>query len=185
MDCLIHSNSARETISASTRGIRYQYESPYSGAPGSSKFPTVAPLSTSGYSRTSVTSTTIKTLTRGHGHWGRNNLSSRNRKAEYSQTSDVTEQYDNIMNAITTLPNRLQATNPNHKLQHTQVPLSEEKRSGQWIWTLAPQPSPTIQQSTYRRSENSKFPQLTAWRGDTIFSVTSNIHGNNINRCVG
>ena len=46
---LIQSNSARETTSASTREARYQYESPLSGAPGSSRFPTVAPLTTAGY----------------------------------------------------------------------------------------------------------------------------------------
>ena len=44
MDRLIQSNSARETTTARTRDTRHQYESPFSGAPGSSRFPTVAPL---------------------------------------------------------------------------------------------------------------------------------------------
>ena len=33
MDHLIQSNSARKTTTASTRETRYQYESPFSGAP--------------------------------------------------------------------------------------------------------------------------------------------------------
>ena len=50
IDRLIQSNLARETDTASSLETRYQYESPYSGAPGSSRFPTMAPLTTSGYS---------------------------------------------------------------------------------------------------------------------------------------
>ena len=50
MDRLIQSNSAKEATTASSRGIWHQYESPYSEAPGSSRFPTVAPLTTAGYS---------------------------------------------------------------------------------------------------------------------------------------
>ena len=50
MDCLILSNSARETTTASSRGTRQRYESPFSGVPVSSSFPTVAPLTTTGYS---------------------------------------------------------------------------------------------------------------------------------------
>ena len=46
MDRLILSNSAME----STRDTRYQYESPFSGAPGTSRYSTVATLATSGYS---------------------------------------------------------------------------------------------------------------------------------------
>ena len=46
MDHLIQSNSARETTTASTRETRYQYESLCSGAPGISRFPTVAPRDT-------------------------------------------------------------------------------------------------------------------------------------------
>ena len=49
MDRLIKSNSASEATTASSRGIRYQYESPYSEVPGSSRFPTLAPLTTAGY----------------------------------------------------------------------------------------------------------------------------------------
>ena len=48
MDRLIQSNSAGESTTASSRKTRHQYESPYSGVPGSSRFPTVAPLTTSG-----------------------------------------------------------------------------------------------------------------------------------------
>ena len=40
MDRLIQSNSTKESTTASTRGFGYQYESPYSEGPGSSKFPT-------------------------------------------------------------------------------------------------------------------------------------------------
>ena len=47
---------------------------------------------------------------------------SRNKREENSQTSDVTEQYENIIDAITTLPNKLKSKNTNHKLLHRQVP---------------------------------------------------------------
>ena len=50
IDRLIQSNSAKKTTTASSRGIRHQYESPYSEVPGSSRFPTVSPLTTAGYS---------------------------------------------------------------------------------------------------------------------------------------
>ena len=50
IDRLIQSNSTEESTTASSRGFGHQYESPYSARPGSSKFPTVAPLTTSGYS---------------------------------------------------------------------------------------------------------------------------------------
>ena len=49
MDRLIQSNSAKETTMASSRGTWHQYYSPYSEVPGSSRFPTVAPLTTAGY----------------------------------------------------------------------------------------------------------------------------------------
>ena len=49
-DRLIQSNSARETTTLSTREPRYQHESPFGGASGASRFPTVAPLTTAGYS---------------------------------------------------------------------------------------------------------------------------------------
>ena len=42
MDRLIQSNSGKEATTASSRGIRHQYESPYSEVPGSSRFPTTA-----------------------------------------------------------------------------------------------------------------------------------------------
>ena len=50
MDRLIQSNSARETATASFRETRHQHESPFSEVLGSSRFPTVAPLTTAGYS---------------------------------------------------------------------------------------------------------------------------------------
>ena len=50
MDRLIQSNLAKESTTVSSRGFGHQYESPYSEGPGSSKFPTVAPLTTAGYS---------------------------------------------------------------------------------------------------------------------------------------
>ena len=50
MDRLIQSNLAKEATTASSRGIRHQYELPYSEVPGSSRFPTVAPVITEGYS---------------------------------------------------------------------------------------------------------------------------------------
>ena len=49
MDCLIQGNSAKYTTTVSSRGIRHQYESPYSEVPGSSRFPPVASLSAAGY----------------------------------------------------------------------------------------------------------------------------------------
>ena len=50
MDRLIQNNSAEESTTASCREFGHQYESPYSEGPGSSKFPSVAPLTTAGYS---------------------------------------------------------------------------------------------------------------------------------------
>ena len=50
MDRLIQSNSAKESTTASSRGTRHQFESPYSGVPGFSRFPTVAALTTARYS---------------------------------------------------------------------------------------------------------------------------------------
>ena len=50
MDRLIQSNLTTESTTASSQGPRLQHESPYSEGPGSSKFPTVAPLTTAGYS---------------------------------------------------------------------------------------------------------------------------------------
>ena len=50
MDRFIQSNSPKESTTASSRGFGHQYESPYSEGPGSSKFPTLAPLITAGYS---------------------------------------------------------------------------------------------------------------------------------------
>ena len=50
MERLIQSNLSTEPMTASTRGLRHQHESPYSEEPGSSRFPTVAPLTTAVYS---------------------------------------------------------------------------------------------------------------------------------------
>ena len=50
MNRLIRSNSTTESTTASSRGPRHQHESPYNEGPGSSEFPTVAPLTTAGYS---------------------------------------------------------------------------------------------------------------------------------------
>ena len=50
MDSLIQSNLAKESTTASSWGFGHPYESPHNGGPGSSKFPTVAPLTTAGYS---------------------------------------------------------------------------------------------------------------------------------------
>ena len=50
MDRLIQVNSAREFTMAFTREVRHQFESLFSGAPGTSRFPTVAPLTNAGYS---------------------------------------------------------------------------------------------------------------------------------------
>ena len=53
MDRLIQGNVTTEYTkytTASTRGLRLQHESPYSEGPGSSKFTTVAPLTTARYS---------------------------------------------------------------------------------------------------------------------------------------
>ena len=54
MDRLIQSNLTTEPTTASSRGSGLQYESPYSEGPGSSKFPTVAPLTTAGCSPDSM-----------------------------------------------------------------------------------------------------------------------------------
>ena len=50
MDRLIQGNLTTESTTASTRGLRLQHASSYSEEPGSSKFPTVAPLTTAEYS---------------------------------------------------------------------------------------------------------------------------------------
>ena len=50
MDRLIQNNLTTESMTASSRGPGFQYKSPYSEGPGSSKFPIVAPLTTAGYS---------------------------------------------------------------------------------------------------------------------------------------
>ena len=50
MDRLIQSNSTKESMTVGFRGFGHDYESPYSEGPGSSKFPTVAPLTTAAYS---------------------------------------------------------------------------------------------------------------------------------------
>ena len=50
MDRLIQSNSVKDTTMVSSRETRHQNESPYSGVPGSSRFPTVASFTTTGYS---------------------------------------------------------------------------------------------------------------------------------------
>ena len=55
IDRLIQSNSAKEATTTSSRGTRHQYVSPYSEVPGSSRFPTVAPSTTAGYSLDSIT----------------------------------------------------------------------------------------------------------------------------------
>ena len=54
MDRLIQNNLTTESTTASTRGLGLQHESPYSEGPGSSKFPTVAPLTTARYSPDSI-----------------------------------------------------------------------------------------------------------------------------------
>ena len=46
MNRFIQSISAKESTTVSSRGFGHQYESTYSERPGSSKFPTVAPLTT-------------------------------------------------------------------------------------------------------------------------------------------
>ena len=58
MDRLIKSNLTAESTTVSTRGLGLQHESHYSERPGSSKFPTVAPLTTAGYSPDMVTGAT-------------------------------------------------------------------------------------------------------------------------------
>ena len=50
MDWLIQGNLTRESMTASTGGLRLQHESAYIEEPGSSRFSTVAPLTTAGYS---------------------------------------------------------------------------------------------------------------------------------------
>ena len=55
MDRLIQSGLNTESTTASNRGLRLQHESPYSEKPGSSRFPTVAPLTTAGYSSDTTT----------------------------------------------------------------------------------------------------------------------------------
>ena len=55
MDRLIPSSLNTESTTASNRGLRLQQESPYSEKPGSSRFPTVAPLTTAGYSSDTTT----------------------------------------------------------------------------------------------------------------------------------
>ena len=128
MDLLIQSNSATETTRASSLETRYQYRSPFSGAPGSSRFPKVVPQTTAGYSPAMVTRATQishrRPPTPQHSDTYTDDETAspnRNGTAQYSEISDVREQYENIIDAITTLPNRLQTTSTNHRLLHTQV----------------------------------------------------------------
>ena len=50
MDRIIQGNLTTESTTVSTRGLGLQHESLYSDGPGSFKFPTVAPVTTAGYS---------------------------------------------------------------------------------------------------------------------------------------
>ena len=122
-------NLAKELTTASTREVRPPSELPFVKAPGTSRFPPVELLTTAGYPPDMVTRTTWTS------HWrppelqhtdvdtdDETVLQDRNRWAEYSRTSDVTEQCENIIGAMTMLPHRLQATNTNHKLLHALVP---------------------------------------------------------------
>ena len=135
MDKLTHIDSTTEFTMASSCGQGLQYESPYSEGPWSSKLPTVALLTTAGSSPDMVTGATPTTYRRPppsqHVDTDADDetvFPTRNRGAEYSQTiSNVEEQYENIIDAITMLTNRLQATNTNHKLLHTQVPMFRGK----------------------------------------------------------
>ena len=135
MDRLSQSNSAEQTTTVSSRETPNPYRSPYSEEPESSRFPTVAPLNTKGYSSDTVTGATWAAHQQPpipqHADMESDNetvLPCRNRRAEYSQTSDVTDHYEKIIDAITTLPNRLRATNTNQKLLHTQVPTFRRKK---------------------------------------------------------
>ena len=49
-DRLIQGNSAREFTTASAHELRLQSESPFTKAPGTSRLPPVAPLTSAGYS---------------------------------------------------------------------------------------------------------------------------------------
>ena len=169
MDHSIQSNPAQETITVSSGGTRRQYESPYTEVPGSARFPTVATLTRT---RTLTTKQCYSTET----EW----QNTRNK------TNDVTEQCKNINDAITTLPNKIQNTNTNDKLLHIQVPTfrGSRNRFNEFEHMLRNQLR-TTQQLTYRRGETSIFPERFARRGDRIFSVTNNIHGDNSNRYVG
>ena len=54
MDRIIQSNLTTESTTASSHGPGLQHDSPYNEGPGSSKFLTVAPLTTAGYSHDSI-----------------------------------------------------------------------------------------------------------------------------------
>ena len=144
MDRLIQSNSAKETTTASSRETRHQYESPFSVITGSSRFPTVAPLTTAGYSLDMVTGASRTSHQQRppkpqHADMDTDYetvFPNRNRKGEYSETSDVTEQYENIIDGITTLPNILQNTNTNQTFfTHKSLRSDETKiRSMNFHW---------------------------------------------------
>ena len=117
-----------ETTTTSTRGPVLQLESFYSERPVSPKFPTVSPLTTTGYWSDMVTGASRtaqrRRLPPHDADMNTDNeivFFSKNRNEEYSQRSDVTEQFENIIDSITTLPRRLQSTNRNQKPLHTQV----------------------------------------------------------------
>ena len=61
MDRLIQGSFTTEITTAGTRGLVLQHESTYSEVPGSSQFPTLAPLATAGYSPNMVTGATQST----------------------------------------------------------------------------------------------------------------------------
>ena len=129
MDHLIQSNSARETIMASTCETRNQNEPLFSGAAWACRFQMVAPLTTSGYSPNMMTWATRTSYqipsTPQPADMDNDNgtvFLNRNRRAEYSQKSDLIEEYEKIIHTITTLFNRLQTTNTIRKLLHIHVP---------------------------------------------------------------
>ena len=126
MDKYIQENSASEFTTVCTREHRHQSESPFTEASGTCTCPPIAPLTTVGYSSDMGTGATRNSHQRPPTPQqadidtdDRTVFPSRNTRAKFLQTSNMVEQYKNIIDAITMPPTRIQAMNKNHKLLHT------------------------------------------------------------------
>ena len=137
MDKLIQDKWARAYSSASSHERRFSSKSLVSDRPCNSRTLPLAPLLTARYSPEMVTGATPTSLERPHttpqlADMDTNDetlFANRNRNADYSQTNKIDEKYEQIIDAIITLPILRQATHTKHKLLHTQVATFKGKKT--------------------------------------------------------